>query len=310
MLACEGNSRGIMANRLSRRELFPVLPRIVPMKVTCVVTRVNGESLRFEAVAPRAPSVAAAYRDLGRAQKPAARSAPAYSRFVNRRLGRLLAAVCFSLGLSPNAVTAISGVLTFSGILVLAITEPAWSSGLLVGSLLLLGYAFDSADGQVARLGHVSSPAGEWLDHVVDATKASALPLALAIGLFRAEAVPVLWLLVPILASVISSVLFFAMILTEQLRRQHSRVPVADHGATHSTSRGWLRALLVLPMDYGVLCLSMLLLGALPAFLLVYTLITAATAVFLLLAAAKWFGELRRVANRGPHDPNPIGASI
>jgi hypothetical protein len=46
-------------------------------------------------------------------------------------------------------------------------------------------------------------------------------------------------------------------------------------------------------MDYGVLCLSFVTLGAVPVFATVYTLIAAATTAFLLLAAVKWFRELR-----------------
>jgi len=269
-----------------------VLPRILPTRVTCVVTRVAVDPIA------RGPerTIRDGWRELKLAQKPAARSAPAYSRFVNRRIGRALAAVCWSLGLTPNAVTAISAAFTFSAIAALALFPPSLPLGLAVGALLLIGYAFDSADGQLARLLKTSSPAGEWLDHIVDATKQSALPLALAIGFYRSEAVPEPWLLVPIAASVVGAVLFFAMILTEQLRRRYSSVPVADGALTRQSSGGWLRAVLVLPMDYGVLCLSFLLLGFVPAFLVVYTAITVATAAFLLLASAKWFSELRSVS--------------
>jgi phosphatidylserine synthase len=233
------------------------------------------------------------YRQLVEAQKPASRSAPAYSRFVNRRIGRVLAAVCWALGLSPNVVTAISAALTFSAILALALYPPSWQLGVAVSAALVLGYAFDSADGQVARLTGESSAAGEWLDHVVDATKAAALPLALAVGLYRSELVPEWWLLVPLAASVVGGVLFFAMILTEQLRRQHGS---ALHAPPEQQGRSLSRSLLVLPMDYGVLCLSFALLGWLPAFVVVYTAIVVATAGFLALAAGRWFSELRSFA--------------
>ena len=53
-----------------------------------------------------------------------------------------------------------------------------------------------------------------------------------------------------------------------------------------------MRAVLVVPMDYGVLCLSFVLLGAPAVFMVVYSVIFAATALFLLLAAVKWFREL------------------
>jgi hypothetical protein len=62
---------------------------------------------------------------------------------------------------------------------------------------------------------------------------------------------------------------------------------VADPGG-----RSWIRSLLVIPMDYGVLCLSFISYGVLPVFLTVYTLIFAATAGFLVLASVKWFREL------------------
>jgi phosphatidylglycerophosphate synthase len=237
-------------------------------------------------------------RELAAAQKTAARGAPAYSRYVNRRLGRLLAAAALRAGLGPNAVTAISAVFTFTGIALLVVFPPSAGLGISVALCLVAGYAFDSADGQVARMQGTGSPAGEWLDHVVDAAKTSVMPLALAVGLYRFGAVDHSWLLVPLGAAVVSAVLFFSMILTEQLRRHAGRVSVADaHG------RSWIRSLLVIPMDYGVLCLSFALYGVMPLFLTVYTLIFAATAGFLVLASVKWFRELSTVPAAHPASP-------
>lgn len=227
---------------------------------------------------------------LAGAQKAAARSAPAYSRYVNRRIGRYLAAWAYRAGLTPDAVTAISGVLTFTGIALLALVAPTWWSGIAVCLLLVLGYAFDSADGQVARLRGGGSPAGEWLDHMVDATKVVTLPLALLIGFYRFEVTSTAWLLVPVLSTIVSSVLFFGMILTEQLRRQAGTASLATDAPGRPS---WLRSVLVVPTDYGVLCLSFLLLGATQAFVVVFTLIVAATTGFTVLAAAKWFREIR-----------------
>lgn len=255
------------------------------------------------------------YRDtvkqLAAAQKTAARGAPAYSRYVNRRLGRLLAALALRAGLGPNAVTAISAVFTFSGIALLTVFPPSGALGIGVALLLVVGYALDSADGQVARMQGSGSPAGEWLDHMVDAVKTSALPLALAVGLYRFGAVDRWWLLVPLAAAVISAVLFFSMILTEQLRRQHGLVSVAAPG-----NRSWVRSVLVVPMDYGVLCLSFAFYGVVPLFLAVYTLIVAATAGFLLLASVKWFREIsafppapgRGSRHRLPQPTEPTGS--
>ena len=226
---------------------------------------------------------------LGGAQKHAARGAPAYSRFVNRRLGRVLAAGAAVLGLSPNAVTAISALFTAAGIVVLAWAPLSTLTGVAVAALLLVGYAFDSADGQLARLQGTGSPAGEWLDHVVDSVKVSALPLGLFVALVRAD-VATPWLAVPLAAAVVQPVVFFTMILTEQLRRAHGVVPLAAPGGG---PRSWLRPMLALPTDYGVQCLVFLLLGVPPVFLVVYAATIAATAVFLVLACLKWYRELR-----------------
>jgi len=224
------------------------------------------------------------------AQKVAARGAPAYSRYVNRKLGRYLAAWAYRAGLSPNAVTGISGAFTFVGIGFLAFVAPSWWSGVVVSLLLVLGYAFDSADGQVARLRGGGSPAGEWLDHMVDATKVVTLPLALLVGFYRFEVTSTAWLVVPLILTIVSSVLFFGMILTEQLRRQVGTPSIAtdDPGMP-----SWLRSLLVVPTDYGVLCLSFLLLGATQVFVVVFTLLVAATAGFTVLASVKWLREIQ-----------------
>lgn len=231
----------------------------------------------------------AALEDLRLAQKPAARSAPAYSRFVNRRWGRHLAALAAAAGLTPNQVTGLSALSTGAGIALLALAPVSVPTGIGVALLLALGYALDSADGQLARLLGRGSTAGEWLDHVVDSAKSVLLPLGLVVALSRVEGLDDRWLALPYVSVVVTSVLFFAMILTEQLRRVHHVQSRAD---TAPGTRSWVRALLVVPMDYGVLCWSFVLLGVLPVFLAVYTVITLASAAFLLLAGVKWYREL------------------
>lgn len=241
----------------------------------------------------RGESFAQVMARLDTAQKGAARSAPAYSRFINRRLGRVLAAWAYRRGLSPNAVTGISAAFTFIGIGMYLTFAPSWWLGAVVSLALVLGYAFDSADGQVARLTGTGSPAGEWLDHMVDATKIVVMPIALAVSFFRFDVVSSPWLLIPLANAVIGSVLFFGMILTEQLRRAHGVQSIAAAGGRFPA----LRSLLVLPTDYGVLCLSFLFLGVMPVFLGVYSFLTLATGGFLVLAARKWFREIRALGS-------------
>lgn len=229
---------------------------------------------------------------LSSAQKGAA-GAPAYSRFVNRKLGRLLAALAFHARLTPNAVTGISAAFTVTGIALLVLIPPSWTLGVAVSTCLVLGYAFDAADGQLARLRGGGSPAGEWLDHMVDAAKIATLHLALLVGLYRFEAVErITWLLVPLGFSVVSVVLFFGTLLNEALRAQHGAVLRAQQTAERPSA---LRSVLVAPTDYGVLCLAFLLLGAPLLFLAAYTVLFLATAVYLALASVKWFREMGRL---------------
>lgn len=227
-------------------------------------------------------------RRLSSAQKTAARGAPAYSIYVNRKVGRYLAAAAYRLGLTPNMVTMVSALFTFSGIALLALAQPSWVVGVSVWLLLALGYAFDSADGQVARLRGGGSPSGEWLDHVVDSIKISSLHLAVLVTAFTHFDLPGAgWLLVPIGFTIVAAVSFFAMILNDLLKAKHrSGLPV---GGERSTV--W-RSLLGAPTDYGLLCAAFILLGAPWLFFGLYTLLFVANTGYLVLALGKWFRDM------------------
>lgn len=229
---------------------------------------------------------------LAGAQKKRAPGAPAYSIYVNRKAGRYLAAGAYKVGLTPNIVTAISALFTFSGIAMLAILPPTWWLGVAVWLTLAIGYAFDSADGQVARLRGGGSASGEWLDHVVDATKISTMHLAVLIMVFRHFEFtnPALYL-IPMGYTVVAAVSFFAMILNDQLKAAYGYKPAAD--ARKSSP---IRSLLVIPTDYGFLCMIFLLLGAPVLFFAAYTLMFVANTGHLLLASVKWFRDMDRLS--------------
>jgi phosphatidylglycerophosphate synthase len=246
---------------------------------------------------PAAPAAAeqtlrATLQRLAGAQK-GAQGAPAYSRFVNRKLGRLLAALAFHAGLTPNAVTALSAACTAGGIALLALVAPSWPMALGVAVLLAVGYGLDSADGQLARLRGGGSPAGEWLDHMVDAVKASALHLAVLVALYRFGIVdrgPML--LVPLGYCVVDAVTYFGTMLNEALRAQHGVPTRARPSAQRASLR---RSLLTLPTDYGLLCCVFALLGAPALFVRAYAAMFVLAAAFLALASVKWFREMGRL---------------
>ena len=227
------------------------------------------------------------------AQKKRGRGAPAYSIYVNRPLGRRVAAAAFLLGLAPNTVSLISAFFTFSAIILLAVLPPTVWLGALVTALLVIGYAFDSADGQVARLRGGGSPAGEWLDHVLDCIKCSTLHLSVLLSAFlHFNLSPQGWLLVPLGFSMVSAVSFFASILNDQLKARHP----GPENLTEPQASTPLRSLVGLPTDYGVLCLIFLLLGWPQYFFVIYTLIFAANLGYLILALPKWFADMKALA--------------
>lgn len=238
------------------------------------------------------------------AQKPAGRGAPAYSIYVNRRLGRFIAAAAYRAGLTPNQVTAISATLSGVAIVLLAVLPPTFWLGLAVTVLLAAGYAFDSADGQVARLRGGGSAAGEWLDHVVDAVKASTLHGAVAVTAYRflVPADQRAWLLVPLGFMAVAAISFSVFLLNDLLKAARAGRDTTSVIRTGSTP---LRSLAGAPTDYGVLVYVFLLLGLPTAFLVVYGLLFLANLGYLLLALPKWF---RDMAALDPKRPNPEDA--
>lgn len=229
-------------------------------------------------------------RRLAEAQKAALPGSPPYSVYVNRKAGRLIAAWAYRVGLAPNAVTAISAVFTFAGIACIAIVPPLPAIGLLIWLLLAVGYAFDSADGQVARLREESSAAGEWLDHVVDSAKIASLHIAVAIAMLRSFGLTShWWLLVPLFYAVVASVTFFGMILNDLLRKTWG-----DSGRSLG-QRSLAHKLLLIPTDYGVLCLVFILFGWPVAFTLVYSLFFIANLGALALALPRWFAQMKQL---------------
>jgi phosphatidylglycerophosphate synthase len=220
-----------------------------------------------------------------------AKGAPAYSRLVNRRLGRVLAAAAYTARMTPDQVTAVSAACTFAGIATIAAASPSPATAAAVCLLLVAGYALDAADGQLARLRGGGSIAGEWLDHVVDAAKIGSLHLAVLINWYRFLDRSDGQLLIPIAFQVTASVVFFVIMLNDRIRRAQrgsSAMLLAGDG-TSST----LYSLAVAPTDYGVLCLSFALMAWEASFLWVYSALMVANAAFAALALAKWYREMR-----------------
>lgn len=225
---------------------------------------------------------------LGGAQKTKV-GVPAYLRFVNRRLGGWLAAAGYGLGLTPNHLTATSAALSAAAIAALALVDPSPAMAVLFTLGLLLGYAFDSADGQLSRVRGDGKPSGEWLDHVVDVAKTASLHAAVAISLARFAHVGDGWLLVPLAFGIVNITFFFGMMLRDQLGGRPAR-PTGTDDATGAGST--VRSFVLVPMDYGTLCLVFLTLSAPMVFLTIYTALLLAMVAFTAQSFAKAYRTL------------------
>jgi len=241
-------------------------------------------------------------RELRGAQKTA-KGVSLYSRHVNRPLGRLFAAGAYRLGLTPNHVTLCSALFTFAAIASVALFRPSWGLAVAVYASLVTGFALDSADGQLARLTGRQGPDGEWLDHVVDCAKMILVHTAVLISFRRFFELPSeAWLLVPLGFLFAAVLTFCAGLLREQLGRAAGRR--AAGGPAGAGPRGGVpervsrvRAVALLPADYGVFCLVFLLLGAPAAFRAGYAVLGAVHALFLVVFLVKWFRELSSLRN-------------
>lgn len=220
------------------------------------------------------------------------RNAPAYSRWINRPIGRIFAATAYKLGMTPNQVTAVSGLVTGTGIVLLALAEPTWAWGIGVAALLVLGYALDSADGQLARLRGGGSVVGEWLDHVIDSIKTASFHLAVAVLWFRHLGDwSVATTLVPLIFSIEACVWFFTIILTDQLERAAGTKKTGAVATAPRTSL--LNSIIAVGADYGFLSLSMVLIGAFGVWRWLYLALAVFNVLLLAGQLIRWF---RRVA--------------
>lgn len=211
-----------------------------------------------------------------------------YSIWVNRPFGRRLAALADVLSWQPNHVTVLSAACSLAATALLVFLRPSLASGVLASALFVLGFALDSADGQLARLRRTGSASGEYLDHMLDFVTKSALHTAVLVATYRigergAE------LLVPLGFLIAALLLFFGGILVAKLHEQSARKGSVRPSRAVS---GGVSSVLLLPVDHGTMALSFLLWGSVGAFQAVYLLLFVAHAAVLVAFSVTWFREL------------------
>lgn len=225
---------------------------------------------------------------LNAAQKPGD-GVPAYTRWVNRRVARVFAASAVALGIGPNGVTFISAAVSTVGIILMWVFPPSILLGIVVALCLALGYALDSADGQVARVTGASSPAGEWLDHVVDSIRTPLIHASVIASLILHPGAWPNWnwfWVLPLAYMILTAGQFMSQILAEQLRK--------THGAKGPATGGALRSFINLHTDAGTLCWIFIFWGFGAFFCIVYILLFAANAATVALSMRRKYISLSR----------------
>ncbi len=111
------------------------------------------------------------------------------AQYINRPVSTRISAVLASTPATPNHVTVASFLLCAIGAALLALGAGA---AILAGAVLVqFGSIVDGCDGEIARLKHLASPRGAWLDTMLD--RYADILVALAITYSYASAEPAAW---------------------------------------------------------------------------------------------------------------------
>lgn len=257
--------------------------------------------------APELPGFRASFDQLKRAQKTK-KGAPLYLLYVNRPAGRAVAASLRGTRITPNAVTWTGAALTYGTLIWLALWAQPTPLAAAAGVLLAVGYALDSADGQLARLQGSSSAYGEWLDHLLDNGRMTVMHVAAFCFLVRTTDYDAVLLALGCGAFLLaSSLIFFGGILFDQLARnaRTDPVPAAGNGRSGQASvtgdasadrRLLVRSVVMLPVDYGVTCLAFLLVPMPSVFLTAYLVLAAAHVLIGAAFIRHWRAKLLRLS--------------
>lgn len=239
---------------------------------------------------PMPRSLSEAVRALAAAQKPGG-GVPAYMRWVNRWLARRIAAAAFVAGATPDVVTVVSLVFSLGAMGLLLFAPATWGSGLLIALLLAAAFAFDSADGQLARLMNRSGPRGEWLDHVVDALRTPALHVVVAVAVWLQRQDALIAVLALVMAVALSTQ-FMSQMLSEQLTRRASGVGTQRRGGNRQS---WI----LLPTDPGVWALLFVLWGSPGYFAVGYAALAAFNLLHIASSLRRRFQDLTALQGKG-----------
>ncbi len=132
--------------------------------------------------------------------------------YLNRPISTRLSARLVATGITPNQITVISFLMSLVGAGFLAAGQYAFGfvGGLLVQSASII----DGCDGEIARLKHMSSARGAWLDTVLDRYADLAVALAITFAYSLAHPGP--------LPAFVGTVAAFGFILASYVTKEFS----------------------------------------------------------------------------------------
>ena len=106
-----------------------------------------------------------------------------FTKNISYRMGALIALIASRVGVSPNTVSLMSGLITvLSSVWAFYIGSDDWVALVILLVGLQLGYAFDCADGPLARVTNRQSRFGILMDKLVDLSSGMIFPCVLAFG--------------------------------------------------------------------------------------------------------------------------------
>lgn len=219
---------------------------------------------------------------------------PIYTLYFNRPVGRFIAAAS-PKSVTPNMLTAVGGVLTYLAIFLLMFFAGGTGAWAVVGLLLIIGFFFDSADGQLARLRKSSSLSGEWLDHVLDSGRIAFIHMATLWFLIRNDvANATIAVAVCAVFGVAAVAVFYGGTLYEKLVPPAAKDQESAVVDTAGKRRMLLRSALMIPVDYGILCWIFILVPWPVLFFAFYVLLGLVKVATTSMLLAKWYSALRR----------------
>ncbi|MEE9293895.1 MAG: NTP transferase domain-containing protein [Phycisphaerae bacterium] len=131
---------------------------------------------------------------------------------LNRAISTRLSARLVTTRITPNQISVISFLISLVGAVLLGVGQYAF--GLVGGSLIQLASIIDGCDGEIARLKHLSSARGAWLDTVLDRYADLAAALAITFAYSVAHPGP--------LPAIVGTVAAFGFILASYVTKEYA----------------------------------------------------------------------------------------